>query len=133
MKSIFRFLAASAGLNLAWEIGYLPFYTLWSNGKWEEIGYAVAHFTAGEILIALACAIAILAFSGWRWLLPGRQSAIFLGIFIAFGVAYTVFSEWLNTAVRKSWVYSALMPVLPLIGTGVAPLLQWIVVPALAF
>jgi hypothetical protein len=25
-------------------------------------------------------------------------------------VAYTIFSEWLNTAVRQGWAYSPLMP-----------------------
>ena len=132
-KSIFRFLTALAVLNLVWEIGQLPFYTLWNDGNWQEIGYAVAHCTAGDVLIGFACAIAALALSGWCWPLPGRQSARFLGIFVAFGVTYTIFSEWLNTTVRMNWAYSDLMPVLPLLGTGVAPLLQWIVVPTLAF
>ena len=45
---------------------------------------------------------------------------------------YTIFSEWLNTSVRGSWTYSDLMPVVPVIGTGLAPLLQWCVVPTLA-
>jgi len=34
--------------------------------------------------------------------------------------------------VRQSWAYSPLMPVLPVTGTGLAPLLQWIVVPSTA-
>ena len=133
LKYIFRFLAALAGLNLVWEIGQLPFYTLWHDGSWQEIGYAVAHCTTGDVLIALACAIAALAITRWHWPMPGRQSTLFLLCFIALSVAYTIFSEWLNTAVRLSWAYSDLMPVLPLLGTGIAPLLQWISVPIVAF
>lgn len=133
MKPIIRFLLVLAGLNLVWEIGQLPFYTLWQKGSWQEIGYAVAHCTVGDALITIAGVIALLAFNRWRWPMPGRQSAIFLGSFVALGVAYTIFSEWLNTAVRKSWSYSDLMPIVPPLGTGVAPLLQWIVVPMLAF
>jgi hypothetical protein len=49
------------------------------------------------------------------------------------GLAYTVFSEWLNTEIRGSWAYSTWMPVLPVIGTGLAPFLQWIIVPWVAF
>ena len=116
MKSIFRFLAALAGFNSVWEIGY-----------------AVAHCTAGDVLIGLACAIAMLALTGWSWPLPGRLSARLLGIFVAFAVTYTILSKWLNTPVRLIWAYLDLMPVLPLFGTCVAPLLQWIVAPALAF
>ena len=133
LKYIFRFLAALAGLNLVWEIGQLPFYTLWHDGSWQEISYAVAHCTTGDVLIALACAIAALAITRWHWPMPGRQSTLFLLCFIALSVAYTIFSEWLNTTVRLSWAYSNLMPVLPLLGTGIAPLLQWISVPILAF
>ena len=133
LKPSFRFFATLAGLNLIWEIGQLPFYSLWHDGNWQVIGYAVAHCTVGDILIAFACAIAALTFNHWHWPLHERQSAFFVGIFVAFGVAYTIFSEWLNTTVRMSWSYSDLMPVLPLLGTGVAPLLQWIVVPTLTF
>ena len=133
LKYIFRFLTALAGLNLIWEIGQLPFYTLWYDGSWQETGYAVAHCTMGDVLIALACATAALAITRWHWPLPGRQSTLFLLGFIALSVAYTIFSEWLNTTVRLSWAYSDLMPVLPLLGTGITPLLQWIAVPILAF
>ena len=49
------------------------------------------------------------------------------------GAAYTIFSERLNVQVRRSWAYTAAMPVLPGLGTGLAPLLQWLVVPSLAF
>lgn len=46
-------------------------------------------------------------------------------------VGYTIFSEWLNIVVRKSWQYSELMPVVPFIDTDLSPLLQWIIIPNL--
>jgi hypothetical protein len=49
------------------------------------------------------------------------------------GLGYTIYSEWLNTEIRGSWAYTRWMPQLPLIGTGLSPLAQWIVVPSLAF
>ena len=48
------------------------------------------------------------------------------------GMGYTVFSEYQNTVVRRSWAYTEWMPVLPWIGTGLAPLLQWLMLPPLA-
>jgi hypothetical protein len=51
---------------------------------------------------------------------------------LAFGVGYTIYSEWLNVSVRGTWAYSDLMPVVPIIRTGLTPLLQWLVVPTLA-
>jgi len=52
---------------------------------------------------------------------------------VVLGVAYTIFSEWLNVEVWNDWSYSAIMPVLPWFGTGLAPVLQWVIVPGLAF
>ena len=54
-------------------------------------------------------------------------AAVILG-----GVGYTIYSEYANTVLRVSWAYSAWMPTLPVLGTGIAPLVQWLVVPALA-
>ena len=46
-----------------------------------------------------------------------------------FGVSYTMFSEWLNIVVRKSWAYSELVPMIPGIDAGLSPLAQWVVIP----
>jgi hypothetical protein len=43
---------------------------------------------------------------------------------------YTAFSEWLNVSVRGSWDYALSMP--QVFGIGLAPLIQWLVVPTLA-
>lgn len=52
---------------------------------------------------------------------------------IVIGIGYTVYSEWVNTAVRKTWEYSKLMPIIPFLGTGLSPLMQWLIVPTVAF
>jgi hypothetical protein len=67
-----------------------------------------------------------------RWRLPAFGWRMALAA-IALGAAYTIFSEWLNVEIRRSWSYAAAMPVIPWLGTGLAPLLQWLVVPGLAF
>ena len=117
--------------NLSWEIAQLPLYRLWDTGTTREIALAVAHCTAGDLLIgmaALVLALIIAGDSGWpqRGCLRIALSALLLG------VLYTLYSEWLNVEVRGTWQYAALMPRLPGLGTGLAPLAQWVVVPALA-
>jgi hypothetical protein len=52
---------------------------------------------------------------------------------IILGIAYTILSEWLNVEIRRRWSYTPAMPVIPWIGTGLTPLLQWLIVPGLAF
>ena len=46
---------------------------------------------------------------------------------VAFGMAYTVISEWYNVYQARNWAYAPAMPLV--FGIGLAPLLQWLVVP----
>lgn len=121
--------AAVAGLlNLGWEIAQLPLYKIYSEGDLPQIAFAVAHCTGGDILIAVACYLisaALVRHLAW----PLRRPASGVGISIAAGMTYTVFSEWLNVSVRGSWTYAAAMP--QIFGIGLSPLLQWFFVPVL--
>ena len=127
---LWRYLAIIAVGNGLWETLQLPLYTIWREGTAREIALAVVHCTAGDVLIALGTlGLAWLIAGGRRW--PPRRYRRIAGLTMLFGVAYTIFSEWLNVSVRQSWAYSNLMPVVPVIDTGLAPLLQWIAVPAL--
>lgn len=127
-----RFVPLLAGGNLVWELFQLPFYTLWEEGTPRLRAYAVAHCTIGDVMIgtaALLTSIMLFGRHGWPRFRHGRvlATATFAGI------AYTVFSEWMNTQVTMSWQYAESMPQVPPFGTGLAPLLQWIVVPPLAY
>lgn len=119
-------------LNLVWEVAQIPFYTIWQDGTWGEIVFAVVHCTVGDVLIAAFSATGAILLTGMRWSRDARASLFFTLYFIGFGLSYTVFSEWLNIVVRKSWAYSSLMPVVPPLGTGLLPILQWIILPILA-
>lgn len=128
-----RYIPLLGALNLLWEIAHLPLYTLWEESPPFSIAYAVVHCTLGDVAIGtLALLIALIAMRAravetWRW----RQVALFL---VIPAVGYTVLSEWINTIVRGSWAYSALMPVVNLGGfeIGLSPLAQWLVIPPLA-
>jgi hypothetical protein len=131
LPALRAYLALSAGLHLVWEIVQLPLYTLWRTGTPGEIAFAVAHCTAGDVMIAslaLLAALALLGSADW----PAAGLARVLAAAVAVGIAYTIYSEWVNTRVRGSWAYAEWMPVLPMLGTGLSPLLQWVVVPPLA-
>lgn len=78
--------------------------------------------------LPLLVALALFARAPW----PSGSAARVYAASLAFGVGYTIY-EWLNTGVRRgSWAYTGLMPVVPVIGTGLAPLMQWLLVPTLA-
>lgn len=126
-----RYIIASALAHLLWEIVQLPLYTLWKTGTKGEQIFAVLHCTGGDILIAGSSLLTALALVGGRvWPTDGFVRVASMTMVI--GLGYTIYSEWLNTAVRVSWTYSELMPVVPWIGTGLSPVAQWLVVPSLA-
>jgi len=126
-----RYLAVIAAGNLAWEIAQMPLYTLWWTASAREIGIAVIHCTGGDLLLAVSALIAsLLLFGSADW--PRSRFLWVGGMAIALGFSYTIGSEHLNTA-RNVWAYSEWMPILPGLGTGLAPFAQWIVVPLLAF
>ena len=126
-----RYLGFAAPLHFGWESAQLPLYTIWRDGSAKQIAFALLHCTAGDVLItavALALAAGLAELVGWR-LFGVRMAVAAIGL----GLAYTVFSEWLNVSVRRSWADTEMMPLLPPLGTGLAPFLQWIVVPGIAW
>ena len=131
MVRVALYIALAAIGHFVWEAAQLPLYTLWRAGTRHEIVTALIHCTGGDILITTVtlAAAAVLA-RQLRWCAFGWRM-IFTAIVL--GVAYTILSEWLNVEIRRTWSYTPAMPVLPLIGTGLTPLLQWVVVPGLAF
>src|SRR5437870_1402313 len=101
-RALRRYLIIIGIGNLTWEALHLPLYTIWDKGTLREQLFAVAHCTAGDIVIALtslAFALASVAGPGW----PLRGSGRVLALAITLGVGYTIFSEWLNIVVRASW------------------------------
>src|SRR5579859_1022283 len=125
MRIAFRYIGALAAGNLVWEFAQLPLFTLWRAAGWEYLAFAAVHCWLGDVLIALSCLVLAVVVAGRGW--PQRGYARVAGAAVLMGVSYTVFSEWLNVTVRGSWAYAPSMPRVPLLGTGLSPLLQWIV------
>ena len=131
LHALRRYLVVIAIADLVWETAQLPLYTVWTDGTPRDKVVAVLHCTGGDVLIALcswAFAVLFAGRPGW----PAEASLRVAMLTIAAGFAYTGYSEWLNTTIKRSWTYSELMPVIPGLGLGWSPILQWIVVPALA-
>jgi hypothetical protein len=131
LAAIRRYLVAVACGNLLWEIAQLPLYTLWRDSPSSSIASAVLHCTVGDVVIATVALIGALTVVGSaEW--PDEGSFRVGVTTLTLGVGYTIFNEYFNTVVRRSWTYTELMPTLPWFGTGLAPLAQWIVVPSVA-
>ncbi len=131
LSALRRYLVVSALGNAVWELAHLPLYTIWTHGTPRDKLVAVSHCTAGDILIAVgAWTFAVIVAGRPQW--PTERFRRVALLMIATGLVYTGFSEWQNTTVRQSWTYSHLMPIIPGLGVGLSPALQWLVIPSLA-
>ena len=108
----------------------LPLYTLWRTGAPREIAFALFHCTVGDVLITTATFAAAVALARHFHWPPFGWPMVFTAIIL--GAGSTIFSEWLNVEIRRTWSYTAAMPVVAFLGTGLTPLLQWLIVPGLA-
>ena len=126
-----RYIGLATLGHALWEGGQLPLYSIWSTGTPREIFLAAAHCTGGDSLITASTLSIAAAFTClWRGSLFDKRMVFAT---ITLGVAYAILSEWLNVKIWRSWAYTSAMPLLPGTGTGLTPLLQWLIVPALAF
>ena len=131
LPALRRYIAAIVGGNFVWETAQLPLYTIGREGSPRAIAVAVLHCTAGDVIIGTLALVAALAlFGNEAW--PGERAGTVVITTVAIGVGYTVWSEYLNTVVRRTWSYAAAMPILPGLGTGLSPLAQWFIIPAAA-
>ena len=132
LQTLRIYLSASGLLHLTWETLHLPLYTIWSTGTWGGIAFAILHCTAGDLMIAsLSLLAALVVVGNLAW--PSERYTPVMAMTITIGIGYTIYSEWLNTIVRKTWEYSELMPTIPILGTGLSPLMQWVIIPAVGF
>ncbi len=88
-----------------------------------------SRMTAGDAMITLFAFWGAAVVGGRRWFVRRRASAwsVYLGI----GLLATIVLEWLSTEVWKRWAYAPGAPRLPGLGTGIVPLLQWLLLPPL--
>lgn len=113
-------------LSALWEVLQSPFYLDTFQAPWSTVIYNRLHCSVGDVMILLAAFWITALFFGRQWIGEAQWGAVVT--FVAVGLFYTAFSEYLNVYVRRSWEYSLWMPTIK--GFGMVPLVQWLVVPA---
>ena len=128
-----RYLPWMLALNLAWEAAHVRLYTLWQEAEAAYIAFSVVHCALGDVLIGIAALVVALVLARapsvahWRWARVAAMTSLA-------GVAYAIFSEWMNITLLRSWAYTKSMPTLEIGGfeIGLTPLAQWLLLPPLA-
>lgn len=117
-------------LNLPWELLQVPFFAgMPSIAHWDGVIQCVTA-AAGDAVILLAAFWATACL--WRarmWITQPSLNATVA--FVAMGIAVTIALEWWATGDSGRWTYAKTMPTIPGLGTGVLPLLQWLLIPPL--
>ena len=119
-------------LNFPWEILQAPLFAGMANGPFIDAIRGCAQGTLGDAVIMLLAYWTVSGVAARRdWILApsGRQLTLFLTV----GVLITAAIEWLATRGYwvQNWTYSPAMPIVPGVGIGLSPMLQWIVLPLL--
>ena len=115
-------------LHFMWEMLQVPLYAqLPGATHWDGIRTCL-RATFGDAAIALAaywCAAAAGRSRQW-FRRPGRGA---FWTYLAVGLVATVVLERLATGSAQRWAYAPAMPMVPLLGVGLAPIMQWLVLP----
>ena len=122
------FSAFSFLLHFVWELLQSPLYSSLREVSHAEAVAICARATAGDVGIAVAAyGVAAGAQLDSLWILHPRARA--WCAYLLAGVATTVLLEHLATGPLQRWMYAPEMPRLPLVGTGLTPVLQWLLLP----
>lgn len=116
--------------QFAWEILQAPlFEKMETIGHWEGTQICLRAAVGDVFMMVLIFAIMGLLYRSRRWYMRLTPAKYLL--YIALGEGVTIVFEWLATVHLDRWQYIQSMPVLPLLGTGILPLLQWLIIPSL--
>ncbi len=118
-------------LHFVWEFWQVPWYADMSAMPHLDGILLCSKATLGDVIIALfGYTLVSLAVRDWFWMLNATLGHV--TVYVLVGLVVTVVLELLATEVLNRWQYAPDMWVVPLVGTGLAPVLQWIVIPLLS-
>ena len=119
-------------LSLPWEFGQMWLYAGASEmSHLRGIQICMAATLGDAVIMLIAFGVVAAVARSQNWVLAPKTSQV--GGFVLIGLAIAIGVEVIATRSDGafSWRYSPTMPVTPLLGIGLAPLLMWLVVPLL--
>ena len=115
-------------MHFTWEFLQAPlFRSMEPLSHFEGIRVCLQATIGDMAMVLVAFWITCIVTGSRRWHV--RPNARAIAIWLGSGLVMTVVMEFLSTEVLDRWTYAAAMPRLPLVGTGLGPFGQWVVVP----
>ena len=117
-------------LEFVWEFLQIPLYARMTQlPHWLGVISCGRAATGDALIVAIAWIAGALVQRDRRWVLAPRPGSTLA--YVGSGVLITIAMELAATRWLGRWQYSELMPLVPGLQVGAAPLLQWIVLPPL--
>ncbi len=125
--AVFAFL-----LNFPWEFLQTPLYqSMLDAAHWKATQRCTLATLGDVVIMVLAYGCIALTARSVSWF--ERPTIGRLSGFVVVGVLVTVVIERLALSDQSlGWRYSSAMPIMPLVHVGLAPVMQWIILPLVA-
>jgi hypothetical protein len=117
-------------LSLPWEMLQAPFYAgMTTAPHWPAVKFCTLAAIGDAFIMLIAFWSVALGAQSRRWMVAPTRSQVL--VFLALGLAATLSIEHIATNAPWGWRYSPLMPVEPLLGIALEPVLMWVALPLL--
>lgn len=123
-----NFLLFGFMINFVWKMIQMPLFKYPKEASLIESSVACIQASARDammLVIAFWILAALLKSREWIFHLDFYRIVLFL----VPGIVFTVLFEALATGPLHRWEYGDLMPTLPVLGAGLAPIAQWLIIP----
>ena len=115
-------------MHFTWEFLQAPLYrSMEPLSHFDGIRVCLQATLGDMALVIVAFWVTSVVTGTRRWHV--RPYARAIAIWLVSGLVMTVVIEFLSTVILDRWTYAEAMPRLPLVGAGLGPFGQWVVVP----
>jgi hypothetical protein len=130
LRTITAVFVAAVIVNYPWELAQTPLYE--GMGDFSRMLWHCFVASLGDgVLVLLIFGVGWAAFGRRDWYVqPGLRG---YALMLAAGLAVAVAVQWAAVRIAGQWAYNDRMPVVPLLGVGLAPLAQMLLLPPLIF
>ena len=115
------------GVNFVWEMLQAPLFVgMLEMPPWDATALCLQAAAGDAVMIVIAFAVVALGARDRTWMLRLRSGPLVAFAFLA--VSQGLALEWVSLRLER-WTYGPSMPVEPIFGLGLAPILQWLILP----
>lgn len=128
-RFVFTALVLAFLLNFAWEVIQMPLYKD-ASYTIEHIAFCALASVADAIMVLLIYFCFVFIYKKPLWVEEFTSTRIFILMLV--GAVGAIVAERRHLSVG-TWAYDNSMPLLPVVGVGLSPVLQFMLLPALIY